>query len=632
MAQGKIFTIEEKCTGCNKCIAVCPVDCANQAYHAEDGSRKVRLDDDYCIHCGACMEVCDHGARDYTDDTARFFEDLRKGLPITVVAAPAVLTNIQEPKRLFGWLKACGVKHIYDVSLGADITTWGYLRAIKEQNLKSVIAQPCPAIVNYCERYVPELLSSLSPIQSPLMCLAIYLRRYLHLTDKIAFLSPCVAKSDEIGDRNNEGLVQYNVTLAKLNDYIRKKGVRLSEYAEADFEGVPSGLGHTFSRPGGLKENIRITEPDLWVRQIESTSLAYPYLREYLERRKAGKALPGVVDILNCEFGCNLGTGTSRSCSIDDVDDKTNKRKQAKAARQIHTKGSEVRYEPYERFDKELRLSDFIRRYEDKNVHGSFEHGEDLEAAYTQLEKHTDKSREINCHACGYGSCERFASALKRGFNVPDNCIDYERHCLKQESSKIEEQNSVIHKSMLEREKKNDVLQKQVEEIVVAIQEVSQSSIVNSEHIDRISNQIQDLLDVSNCLRSSTNVVGKKMGEFSDVMRKIVRIAGQTNLLALNAAIEAAHAGEAGRGFAVVAAEVRKLAEESAMVAHTSQESQSQAAAEVEGMEKISNEVENKAEEINSFIAEISSNVQAVTARSEEIASVAAAIVDDART
>ncbi|WP_254574253.1 methyl-accepting chemotaxis protein [Stenotrophomonas acidaminiphila] len=42
----------------------------------------------------------------------------------------------------------------------------------------------------------------------------------------------------------------------------------------------------------------------------------------------------------------------------------------------------------------------------------------------------------------------------------------------------------------------------------------------------------------------------------------------QTNILALNAAVEAARAGDSGRGFAVVAAEVRTLAQRSAIAAH----------------------------------------------------------------
>jgi len=44
-------------------------------------------------------------------------------------------------------------------------------------------------------------------------------------------------------------------------------------------------------------------------------------------------------------------------------------------------------------------------------------------------------------------------------------------------------------------------------------------------------------------------------------------IAFQTNILALNAAVEAARAGDQGRGFAVVAAEVRSLAQRSAVAA-----------------------------------------------------------------
>src|SRR4249919_3356706 len=69
------------------------------------------------------------------------------------------------------------------------------------------------------------------------------------------------------------------------------------------------------------------------------------------------------------------------------------------------------------------------------------------------------------------------------------------------------------------------------------------------------------------------NVVGT-MGGISESSRKIGDIVGlidsiafQTNILALNAAVEAARAGEQGKGFAVVAAEVRQLAQRSAMAA-----------------------------------------------------------------
>ena len=115
-----IYT-NDLCTGCNKCVRGCPVLTAHIAI--QEGY--VTVDTDKCIACGECFDVCPHEARDYYDDTDRFFEDLASGKKISVILAPAFLANYsKEYQRVLGYLKSKGVNHICSVSFGAEITTW----------------------------------------------------------------------------------------------------------------------------------------------------------------------------------------------------------------------------------------------------------------------------------------------------------------------------------------------------------------------------------------------------------------------------------------------------------------------------------------------------------------------------
>lgn len=123
---GLNFT-NDNCIGCNKCISSCPVITANNAVNTEDGQR-IYVDGIKCVACGACFDSCEHNAREFRDDTERFFEDLQKGERISVLWAPAFAANYpNEYKRILGGLKRLGVNRIISVSFGADITTWGYL-------------------------------------------------------------------------------------------------------------------------------------------------------------------------------------------------------------------------------------------------------------------------------------------------------------------------------------------------------------------------------------------------------------------------------------------------------------------------------------------------------------------------
>lgn len=184
----------DNCIGCNKCIRAC--NCIGACIAGEEnGIAKIDVDPVKCVACGACIDACEHDARKFNDDTDRFFSDLARGEKISLLVAPAFKANYpDEYGKVLGGLKKLGVNHIISVSFGADITTWGYLNYVQKYNFTGGISQPCPAIVGYIERYIPELLPKLFPVQSPLMCAAIYTRKELGITDKLAFISPCIAK------------------------------------------------------------------------------------------------------------------------------------------------------------------------------------------------------------------------------------------------------------------------------------------------------------------------------------------------------------------------------------------------------------------------------------------------------
>ena len=291
-----VFT-NDNCIGCNKCISVCPVLTANYAVN-ENEQNKIVVDGKQCISCGACFDACEHQAREYRDDTERFFEDLKKGEKISLLLAPAFLANYpKEYASVLGGLKEMGVNRMISISFGADITTWGYIKYITEKKFKGGISQPCPAVVDYIEKYIPELIPSLVPVHSPLMCGAIYVRKYMKVPDKLAFISPCIAKKNEIEDANCGGYVSYNVTFDHLMKYVREHKVSGKPVKDE----IEYGLGSIYPMPGGLKENVYwFCGEEIFIRQIEGERHTYEFLEDYKERVLNGKELPFMVDALNC--------------------------------------------------------------------------------------------------------------------------------------------------------------------------------------------------------------------------------------------------------------------------------------------------------------------------------------------
>lgn len=626
-----IMTNSEKCMGCNKCIFACPIKSANIAY-MEDGKNKIRIDTQKCIMCGKCIEICDHNAREFSDDTDDFMNDLKSGKEISVITAPAFKTNFAYYKKVISYLKSLGVKEVYDVSFGADITTWAYLKAIKEKSINSVISQPCPSIVNYISKYKHELLPDLAPIHSPMMCAATYLKKYLNVNEKLCFLSPCIAKISEINDENTYELVKYNVTYKKLFEYITDQNINIEDYEEEDFKVSGCSLGEIYSVPGGLKENVYHYNPQAFVKQIEGTKHAYDYLDEYEERKIKNKSLPVLVDILNCTHGCNIGSGTCKNIDVTDIDILTSNLRNRKIG-----KFKENPKKLIQRFDKELKLQDFERLYTPINVPPYHEPTkEQLNDVYKKMHKYDENSKKRNCNTCGFGSCYQMAKSIFNGCNHVENCIEYniaeldeEKKVLQSKNNEIESYLKEAHEMQNIKEVKLGQLNERISEITTALNEVAAGSSNNTQNISHISNEIEKLLIVSGDLRNSIEVVQQCINNFSNVTNEIVGIAEQTNLLSLNATIEAARAGEGGKGFSVVAQEVKKLSEQSKVAVQSTKNDENSLILNAENVLRISNELEKMVNFVNKDVQNIYATIEETTAKSEEILATVSLIIEE---
>ena len=566
-----IYT-NDNCTGCNKCVRDCPVLIANVATDAG----KVTVDPEKCIACGACFDACEHNAREYQDDTKSFFTALEAGKKISVILAPAFLANYpHEYKKVLGYLKEKGVNHIYSVSFGADITTWGYLKYITEHQFLGGISQPCPAVVNYVEKYIPELLPKMMPIHSPMMCMAIYIKKYLKCDDELAFISPCIAKKTEITDPNCYGYVKYNVTFKKLFETIGNKYQGCKEYEDE----LEYGMGALYPMPGGLRENVEhFLGKEQVVRQVEGEEEAYRYLHEYLERIRTNRRQPFMVDILNCSKGCIYGTATEPERNTDDVmltlsdmrnraSDRTETKKGLFWKKGKNGSPWDDSVPENERLANlmkafaDLDINDFVRKYTNKNVVIKEPSEHEIQEIFTSMNKTDAASQKINCESCGYSSCRNMAKAIYNHVNVKENCVHYVKSVAENEKEKIQ---NLMEEEQQKQEIHNQKLAGITEQFVSLSDNIDQLGAANETSANEATTLAQHIQEISNfCqqLNSSLATISDFINIYKASNEDISSIAGQTNLLSLNASIEAARAGEAGRGFAVVASEIRELSD-----------------------------------------------------------------------
>lgn len=433
---------KEKCVNCHACISACPVKYCN------DGSGEyINLNHAMCIGCGNCILACTHQARYIADDIDLFIHNLKNAPDIVCLIAPAVVSNLPDTYlHLNGWLKSSGVKAIFDVSFGAELLVKSCVEYLKEKKPNLLIAPPCPPLVSYIQLYLPELLHNLAPVDTPLQHMIKMIKefypQYAHY--KYVFLSPCIAKKKELEEI---GTGNYNVTFKSLLEYLNTNNIHLEDYPEIEFDGLSGETGVVFPNPGGLTNTIKRHYPELSYKFkiVEGAKTIYEYLNQLNDIRKDDSISGIFIDCLNCQSGCNGGTGTTNinlfPAKMENYVEDRKKITEKKYRKKRH--GNSIQ-NAIEKFWKPNLYDHHYENLEFKNTLKQ-PNKEEIQDIYNKMKKYTVNDI-YNCSSCGYDRCEKMAIAIYNKLNRPENCHHYQEKTIAEDNKKLKEIESILTK------------------------------------------------------------------------------------------------------------------------------------------------------------------------------------------
>jgi iron-only hydrogenase group A len=211
-----------QCIDCRLCLDACnklqKLDCLT--LHGHGVNQEIKATKNPCTFCGQCVTHCPVDS--FSEKSS--YQEVRKMLAdknkiVIAQFAPSIRAAIGEEfgmeyddkmtDRVTAGLKKLGFTYVFDVNLGADITTIVEAEELIERlnNKKAVFPMTtscCPAWVRYVETRHPEIIPHLTSARSPHMHLGGAIKTYWADSNKIdpkdilvVSVMPCTAKKYE---------------------------------------------------------------------------------------------------------------------------------------------------------------------------------------------------------------------------------------------------------------------------------------------------------------------------------------------------------------------------------------------------------------------------------------------------
>jgi Na+-translocating ferredoxin:NAD+ oxidoreductase RNF subunit RnfB len=167
-----IKLIESKCTGCTKCVRVCPT----KALRVRNGV--VELDSNRCIDCGKCVIECPFGAIQTIADDISAIENFKYKMAIISTSFAGQFPSHIGYKTAKKALLSLGFDEVAEEAM-VTVKMSGIIREYikNHKEIRPIISSNCPSIVRLIQLRFPSLLPNILHLEAPMSMLSVYFRK-----------------------------------------------------------------------------------------------------------------------------------------------------------------------------------------------------------------------------------------------------------------------------------------------------------------------------------------------------------------------------------------------------------------------------------------------------------------------
>ncbi|MBD3261231.1 MAG: 2Fe-2S iron-sulfur cluster binding domain-containing protein [Candidatus Altiarchaeales archaeon] len=255
----------DKCILCEQCVQVCnniqtvyAIGLQGRGFNTKVSPPiDSNMAESPCINCGQCVVACPTGALHEKSSINEVLEALNSDKYLIAQTAPSIRATLGEcfglspgtpvTGQMVSALRDIGFHKVFDTNFAADITiveeATEFIKRFKENRDLPMITTCCPAWIKFGEQYFFKQLNHMSSCRSPQAILASLIKTYF--SEKIGKnpkditlidIMPCTAKKFEIQRPEFKGDADYVLTTLELAKLIKQYSIDFLNLSTSQFD------------------------------------------------------------------------------------------------------------------------------------------------------------------------------------------------------------------------------------------------------------------------------------------------------------------------------------------------------------------------------------------------------------